>query len=627
MVVIVMGVSGCGKTTIGKMLAESLAIPYYDADNFHPEANLQKMRAEIPLDDLDREPWLNELARQLADWDKGSGAVLSCSALKEKYREKFNERVKNIYWVFLQGSYELIYSRLQARAGHYMKPGLLKSQFESLEVPGYGFHVSISDSPEEITAQIIRNMVLTKKSSFGLIGLGVMGKSIALNIAEKHISISVYNRAEAGEEKVVQHFLEENKQFENLQGYQELQSFVESLKKPRKILIMIKAGSALDEVIEQLIPFLAPGDILIDGGNSHYRDTEKRMETLAKKQIDFVGAGISGGEEGARTGPSIMPGGSREAYSHIAPVLEAIAARDKQGASCCTHAGPGGSGHFVKMVHNGIEYAEMQLLADVFTVLAADHNYEEIADIFEKWDRTEVSSFLLQITSIILRKKEGDLYLLDLILDSAGSKGTGSWSGIAALHFGQPATLMTTAVFARYISALKERRVQLSQLIKTKESKSGKPDVESLFHAYYFAKILNHQQGFALIKAVSDEKQWHIDLAEIARIWTNGCIIKSAFMEKCQMIFGQSTDLFSEQEVLDTLKGIELSVSEIVQLSIQKRMSVPILFTALDYWFAITTPRSSAAVIQAQRDYFGAHTYQRTDQESGTFFHTKWTEL
>ena len=505
MVVIVMGVSGCGKTTIGKMLAESLALPYYDADNFHPEVNVQKMRAGIPLDDLDREPWLNELARQLADWDKGSGAVLSCSALKEKYREKFNEHVKNICWVVLQGSYEQIYSRLQARAGHYMKPGLLKSQFETLEVPAYGFHISVSGSPEEITAQIIRNMELTKKSSFGLIGLGVMGKSIALNIAEKNISLSVYNRAEGGEEKVVQHFLEENKQFENLQGYQELQSFVESLKKPRKILIMIKAGSALDEVIEQLSPFLAPGDILIDGGNSHYQDTEKRMKTLAKKQIDFVGAGISGGEEGARTGPSIMPGGSREAYRHIAPVLEALAARDKQGGSCCTHVGPGGSGHFVKMVHNGIEYAEMQLLADVFTVLAADHTYEEIAAIFEKWDRTELSSFLLQITATILRKKEGDRYLLDLILDSAGSKGTGSWSGIAALHFGQAATLMTTAVFARYISALKERRVQLSDQIKTKEIKSGKPDVESLFHAYYFAKILNHQQGFALIKAVSDE--------------------------------------------------------------------------------------------------------------------------
>ncbi len=608
------------------MLAESLELPYYDADTFHPEENVKKMHAGIPLDDLDREPWLNELTSQILNWDKGSGAVLSCSALKEKYREKFNACVKNIYWVVLQGSYELIYSRLQSRAGHYMNPGLLKSQFESLEVPAYGFHISVSGSLKEITAQIIRNMELTKKSSFGLIGLGVMGKSIALNIAEKNISLSVYNRAEAGEEEVVRHFLEENKQFENIKGYQELQSFVESLKKPRKILIMIKAGKALDRVIEQISPFLDPGDILIDGGNSNYQDTAKRMVTLAKKQIDFVGAGISGGEAGARTGPSIMPGGSREAYHQLAPVLEVIAARDKQGASCCTHVGPGGSGHFVKMVHNGIEYAEMQLLADIFTVLAADHTYEEIAAIFEKWDRTEVSSFLLQITSSILRKKEGDRYLLDLILDSAGSKGTGSWSGIAALHFGQAATLMTTAVFARYISALKERRLELSEQIKTNEIKSGKPDVKSLYHAYYFAKIVNHQQGFALIKAVSDELHWHINLGEMARIWTNGCIIKSAFMEKCQMIFGQSTDLFADKKVLDTLQKLEPSVSKIIQMSIKKRMSVPVLFSALDYWFAITTRRSSAAVIQAQRDYFGAHTYQRTDKQSGVFFHTKWTE-
>ena len=606
------------------MLAGALALPYHDADTFHPEENIQKMRAGIALSDLDREPWLNELARQISIWDQGTGAVLSCSALKEKYREKFNNRVNNIYWVFLEGSYDLIYERIESRAGHYMRPDLLKSQFEALEIPDYGFHVSITGSPEEITAQIMSNMEATKKSFYGLIGLGVMGKSIAVNIADKNISLSVYNRAEAGEEKVVQDFLEENRNYKHLQGYNDLQTFVESLEKPRKILIMIKAGKALDQVIEQLSPFLSPGDILIDGGNSHYLDTVKRMEALATRQIDFIGAGISGGEEGARTGPSIMPGGRLAAYRIIAPVFEAIAARDKQGGACCAYIGPEGAGHFVKMVHNGMEYAEMQLLADVYTLLAGYYTYEEIAAIFEKWDCTEVSGFLLQITSRILLKKEGDQYLIDLILDSAGSKGTGSWSGITALTYGQASTLMTSAVFARYISTLKERRTQLAKLVKNEKSRSGDLDPDSLFQAYYFAKILNHQQGFDLIKAVSDELNWKINLSELARIWTNGCIIKSAFMEKCQTIFGHTEDLFTDKAVLDTLQENEQFIREAVQLAVANRMSIPTLFASLDYWYAITNPRSSASIIQAQRDYFGAHTYQRTDRDQSEFFHTNW---
>ncbi|MDZ7613708.1 MAG: NADP-dependent phosphogluconate dehydrogenase [Flavobacteriaceae bacterium] len=624
MVIVVMGVSGCGKTTVGKMLSASLALPYYDADTFHPEENVQKMRAGIALSDVDREPWLNELAKQISVWDKGVGAVLSCSALKEKYREKFNSSVKNIYWVFLNGSYDLIFSRLQSRVGHYMNPDLLKSQFEALEIPDYGFHVSISGSPEEITAQIINNMEATKKSFFGLIGLGVMGKSIAINIAEKNISLSVYNRAEEGEEKVVQNFLEENNKYEQLRGYNVLQTFVESLEKPRKILIMIKAGKALDQVIEQVSPYLSPGDILIDGGNSHYLDTAKRMESLAAKQIDFIGAGISGGEEGARTGPSIMPGGNLTAYRKIAPVLKAIAAKDKQGGSCCTYVGPQGAGHFVKMIHNGMEYAEMQLLADVFTILARDHTYDEISDIFEKWNQYRGFGFFIANHVLDPEKKEGDQYLLDLIVDSAGSKGTGSWSSITALTFGQASSLMTSAVFARYISTLKERRMQLAKLVKTEKSSAGKPDVISLFKAYYLAKILNHQQGFDLIRAVSDELQWKIDLSELARIWTNGCIIKSAFMEKCQTIFGHAQDLLSDRPVLDILQDNEQSIREVVQLAIAKRMSVPTLFASLDYWYAITSPRSSASIIQAQRDYFGAHTYQRTDRDQSEFFHTNW---
>ncbi|MEO1435022.1 MAG: gluconokinase, GntK/IdnK-type [Bacteroidota bacterium] len=305
---IVMGVSGVGKTTIGQLISDRMQLPFFDADDFHPANNVRKMASGQALQDEDRQPWLEQLAIHLHQWERETGAVLACSALKEKYRITLASKVSIVHWVVLQGRYDLILERMQSRKGHFMKGDLLRSQFETLELPNYGWQIDISASPEQILENINRHM---KKSSFGIIGLGVMGKSLAMNIAEKGFSLSVYNRATGGEEHIVPHFMK-SAGMSHIQGFTALPSFIESLQTPRKILMMVKAGPVVDFLIQQLLPLLSPGDILIDGGNSHFEDTERRMEDLAQHQIEFLGVGVSGGEKGARFGPSIMPGGSKE---------------------------------------------------------------------------------------------------------------------------------------------------------------------------------------------------------------------------------------------------------------------------------------------------------------------------
>jgi len=461
-------------------------------------------------------------------------------------------------------------------------------------------------------------------SGFGLIGLGVMGKSLSLNIAEKGHSLSVYNRSDSGEEHVVSSFLEDNPSFDNISGYTDLSTFVQSLERPRKIMVMIKAGPPIDQVIETLLPLLSEGDIIIDGGNSHYKDTNRRCESLNQRGLHFIGCGISGGEEGARHGPSIMPGGSKDPYAIVAPVLESIAARDTQQQPCCTLIGPGGAGHFIKMVHNGIEYVEMQLLAEIYAILSKQMDYESIAGLLKKWNTGGLSSYLLEITIDILGKKEGDSYVLDVILDTAGNKGTGSWSTISALRLGTLNTMMSAAVFARYLSAFKDRRKQLSQYANKKTEVAI--DLKALENTYRFARIINHQQGFALIRQASLEYDWNLNLSEIARIWTNGCIIKSHFIEDLIKVFKSHNDLLEHRPTLDTLKSHESDLTEILQSGLSNRIALEAFSAAHNYWIAMTTETLPANLIQAQRDYFGAHTYRRTDAPSGQFFHTKWSE-
>ncbi|MFH4967965.1 decarboxylating NADP(+)-dependent phosphogluconate dehydrogenase [Gaetbulibacter sp. M240] len=463
-------------------------------------------------------------------------------------------------------------------------------------------------------------------SAFGLIGLGVMGKSLSLNIAEKGFTLSVYNRTEGDEAHVVDDFINDTETFDSISGFKNMEDFIRSLESPRKILIMVKSGPPVDAVISQLKPLLDPGDIIIDGGNSYFKDTQERYEALKKEGFNFIGCGISGGEEGARTGPSLMPGGSAEAYSKVKTILEAIAAKDAQQQPCCTHIGSGAAGHFVKMIHNGIEYAEMQLLAELYALLRPFYNNQAISDLFSQWQQTRSGSFLLDISSKILITKEGNTYILDRILDKAGNKGTGSWSSETALDLGQPSTMMTSAVFSRYISALKEKRVDLRKRFNNQTESTQEPDLQSLEKAYYFARLINHYQGFELIKEAAKLYGWNINLAELARSWTRGCIIQSELMSKIAIWFQSGDDLIKNDTVFEHLKSNEPAVLDLIQNGLANRVPVDCFYQAYHFWIAITTENLSANLIQAQRDYFGAHLYQRNDTQNSKFYHTNWLD-
>jgi 6-phosphogluconate dehydrogenase len=464
------------------------------------------------------------------------------------------------------------------------------------------------------------------KSEFGVIGLGIMGKSLSLNIAEKGFKISVYNRSDGDEAHVVSEFLENNPSFKNISGFTNIQEFVASLERPRKLLMMVKAGAVVDAVIDQLLPYLSKNDILIDGGNSHFKDTQNRFESLKRQHIQLIGCGISGGEAGARTGPSLMPGGTMESYQLVAPILEAIAAKDVNGQPCCTFIGNDGSGHFIKMIHNGMEYAEMQLLAELYGLMSPTMSNQEIAELFSEWNKGDLSSYLLEITIEILLKKENGVYLLDRILDKADNKGTGSWSSKTALDLGVPTTMMTSAVFARYLSSFKAARAQLSKQIQVQKPKDKPLDLKMLEQAYRFARIVNHHQGFDIMDQASNTYKWNLNLSEIARIWTNGCILRSQFMMDCVGYLKASKDLISHQHLFEGLQNVESSIAEILQLAISNRMPLDTVWSAYNYWVSMTTKRLPANLIQAQRDYFGAHTYQRIDAPLSDFFHTNWSQ-
>ncbi|MFV9552468.1 NADP-dependent phosphogluconate dehydrogenase [Algibacter sp. PT7-4] len=461
-------------------------------------------------------------------------------------------------------------------------------------------------------------------SFFGVIGLGVMGSSLSLNIAEKGYALSVYNRTSLGEEHMLSNFMESVNADMTVKGVDELEAFVASLQRPRKILVMIKAGPAIDNLIDALLPLLSEGDVIIDGGNSHYLDTNRRSKYLNANNLHFVGCGVSGGEEGARKGPSIMPGGNKESYTIIAPVLEAIAAKDKSNKPCSAYVGKDGAGHFVKMVHNGIEYAEMQLLAEVYAVLSTTKTNPEIAALLETWNSTDLSSYLLEITINILKAKEGNGYILDTILDKAGNKGTGSWSTKAAFDLGGVNTMMSAAVFARYISSFKSKREQLSKSIEKSANKAESIDLMALEKGYRFARIMNHFQGFELMKLASEEFDWELNLSEIARIWTNGCIIRSKFMERTVDLFKNNKSYLDDKSILDILISDEKNIKDCIIYGVSHRIAFDTFWAAYNHWIALTTKNLPANLIQAQRDYFGAHTYERVGAPEGQFFHTKW---
>ena len=631
-VIILMGVSGVGKTTIGRMLSEKTGLPFFDADDFHPSENIRKMENGIALLDEDRMAWLEMLALKLREWENSSGAILACSALKENYREHLQTYTsKKLTWVFLHADYEVILARLNSRQDHYFKPELLQSQYEALQEPGYGIHINVSTTKEKIVEQIVEKIKDKEPTSrVGLIGLGVMGKSLALNLAGKGIRVSVYNRHVPGVEvDIARNFAESHANTLELPWFDRMEPFVSSIKAPRSILLMVNAGPAVDAVIDGLLPFLEPGDLIIDGGNSHFKDTVRREGELMEKKVLFMGAGISGGEEGALNGPSIMPGGPKPAYELAGGFLEKIAARDREGNPCCTYVGPDGAGHFVKMLHNGIEYGEMQLIAESYHYLRFfdQKTAEEIAEIFEAWNKI-MKSYLLEISIDILRKKETSGPLIDKILDAAKQKGTGGWSTNAALELGVAFDTITASVMARNISAKKEERIAAADLYPSDASarEAFISDSRQLFEAYRAGSIINHAIGFDLLLEASRTYEWDLNLSEIARIWTNGCIIRSGFMEELITLLKEtpSANILLNSRISSQLSGLRSAMLETLAAAIKKGCPMPVLSAAVNYFLSFTSAQSSANMIQAQRDYFGAHTFERTDKPRGEFFHADW---
>ncbi|MBU8906334.1 NADP-dependent phosphogluconate dehydrogenase [Desertibacillus haloalkaliphilus] len=466
------------------------------------------------------------------------------------------------------------------------------------------------------------------KQQIGVIGLAVMGKNLALNIESRGYSVSVFNRSYDKTEA----FLNEEAKGKNFFGAKSIEEFVDSLEKPRKIMLMVKAGPATDATIESLQPFLDKGDILIDGGNTLFEDTIRRNKELDKTGIHFIGTGVSGGEEGALKGPSIMPGGQKEAYELVAPIFEAISAK-VEGDPCTSYIGPDGAGHYVKMVHNGIEYGDMQLISEAYFILkhVLGLDAQELHEVFAEWNKGELDSYLVEITADIFTKVDDETGkpMVDVILDTAGQKGTGKWTSKNALDLGVPLPLITESVFARFISAMKEERVKASKVLRGPEVNQFDGDkqelIEAVRKALYMGKICSYAQGFAQMRAQSEEYDWNLNYGDIAMIWRGGCIIRSQFLQKIKEAYDNEpglTNLLLDPYFKEIVEEYQSALREVVSVAIKYGIAVPTFSSAVAYYDSYRSEDLPANLLQAQRDYFGAHTYQRKDKEG--VFHTQW---
>ena len=468
-------------------------------------------------------------------------------------------------------------------------------------------------------------------ADIGLVGLAVMGENLVLNMESHGFTVAVFNRTTSK----VNAFVQGRAKGKKIVGTHSVQELVASLKTPRKIMIMVKAGAPVDDVINELVPLLQPGDILIDGGNSHFPDSTRRTRELKAKGLLYIGTGVSGGEEGALKGPSIMPGGDVEAWPHVKPIFQAIAAKVPDGTPCCDWVGPEGAGHFVKMVHNGIEYGDMQLICEAYHLLREVLGMEPAAihDVFARWNKGPLDSYLIEITRDILgfTDPETGKPMIDLILDAAGQKGTGKWTVISACDLGVPLTLIAEAVFARCLSAQKDERMAASRILKGPSNTGGRPDeslVDSIEQALYASKIISYAQGFALMDAMARESKWEINRGGVALMWRGGCIIRSAFLGKIKEAFDRDsklTNLLLDPYFRDEIDRCQHGWRQASAAAITHGVPLPAMTSALAYYDGYRSERLPANLLQAQRDYFGAHTYERVDKPRGQYFHTNWT--
>ena len=468
-------------------------------------------------------------------------------------------------------------------------------------------------------------------SDIGLVGLAVMGENLALNMESKGFHVSVFNRTV----EKVDHFMEGRGKGLNFYGAHSLEDFVASLKSPRKVFLMVKAGKPVDEFIDRLIPLLDKGDIIIDGGNTHFPDTAHRTEYVESKGLLYIGTGVSGGEEGALKGPSMMPGGSPAAWPYVKPIFQGISAKVADGTPCCDWVGRGGAGHFVKMVHNGIEYGDIQLICECYQIMKdfLGMTNEEMHETFAEWNRGDLDSYLIEITRDILAKKDEDgRYVLDYILDTAGQKGTGKWTAISALDLGEPLTLISESVYARCLSALKGERVEASKILEgpkpVRFTGDRKAFLEDLRKALFASKVVSYAQGYSLMRAAAKEYGWDLNYGGIALLWRGGCIIRSVFLGKIKEAFDKNPaianillDPYFKEKLADAQQGWR----NVVAQAVVNGVPAPCMTAALEYYDGYRTDRLPANLLQAQRDYFGAHTYERTDRPRGEFYHTNWT--
>jgi 6-phosphogluconate dehydrogenase len=473
---------------------------------------------------------------------------------------------------------------------------------------------------------------MEQQADIALIGLAVMGQNLILNMNDHGFTVVAYNRTL----EKVDHFLANEAKGTKVLGAHSIPEMVAQLKKPRRVMLMVKAGKPVDEFIEQLLPVLEPGDIIIDGGNSLFEDTIRRAKYVESKGLLYIGTGVSGGEEGARHGPSIMPGGSPAAWPHVKPIFQAISAKVEDGTPCCDWVGEGGAGHYVKMVHNGIEYGDMQLIGEAYNLMKTGLGLapEQMREIFGEWNKGELNSYLIEITRDILAFKDTDGQpLVDKILDTAGQKGTGKWTVVSSQDLGIPITLIAEAVYARCVSAMKEERVAAAKKLKgPKPTIKGdqKKFIEAIRQALYASKIVSYAQGYMLMRAAAKPEQynWNLNYGGIALMWRGGCIIRSVFLGKIKEAFDKNpklSNLLLDPFFRKAIKDCQRSWRNVVAMAAKKGIPVPAFSTALAFYDAYRCERLPANLLQAQRDYFGAHTYERVDQPRGQFFHTNWT--